>query len=213
MIHKGGSSLLTSDAVPSFCSDDPTAHRHNINSFHSLLAFRHAHRFAFGKSDLFFLLRSVSEECVTRTSSTTPALPHHLLPHQQRPHRTRLDVEEAEDSPSFSLPTPSPCPQEIAACEWIGLDELVSQPRFRASPLYNCVYDLCRHHATRCGGAASSGGENGNGTLLEGLGELVSLTPIWGTRLPMGFRPGSALLYHTSEAHHRGRHQAAEEGK
>ncbi len=27
--------------------------------FRSLLAFRHAHRFAFGKSDLFFLARSV----------------------------------------------------------------------------------------------------------------------------------------------------------
>lgn len=45
-----------------------------------------------------------------------------------------------------------------------------------------------------------------------GLEDVVSLTPIWGTRLQMGFRPGSALLYHTSEWHHKERHQEEEEG-
>jgi hypothetical protein len=98
------------------------------------------------------------------------------------------------------------------------LDELISQPRFRASPLYNCVYDLCRAHAlgdttgderaVEAEAAATAGEEE----VLQGI---VSLQPIFGTRLPMGFRPGSALLYHTSETHHRERHQehGEEEGQ
>lgn len=110
-------------------------------------------------------------------------------------------------------PTPTPCPREIEACEWIPLDELVSQPRFRASPLYSCVYDLCQHHAKGTSGAAANANDDDLPS-AEGLEELVSLTPIWGTRLPMGFRPGSALLYHTSEAHHQARHQEdGEEGQ
>lgn len=118
---------------------------------------------------------------------------HHPL-HSQQNIKHRLDV--------IGDPTPTPCPREIEACEWIPLDELTSQPRFRASPLYSCVYDLCRAHAFEDRVDVEGG---------EGLEGIVSLTPIWGTRLPMGFRPGSALLYHTSGRHHKELHQGEEE--
>ncbi len=108
-------------------------------------------------------------------------------------------------------PTPVPCPREIEACEWIPLDELTSQPRFRASPLYSCVYDLCRAHALRAGDETTTTTTAPALATAEGLEAVVGLQPIWGTRLPMGFRPGSALLYHTSEAHHRDRHMHSQE--
>ncbi len=129
--------------------------------FRSVVAFRHAHDFAFGKtSDLFFVVR--------------------------------LQVQDA---------TLRPCPREIEACAFIPLAEFLGQPRFQASPLYACVYDLCRDV---CG----SGGE-GEGV---GGGSVPPPPSIMGTRLEMGFRPGTALLYHTSLKHHEKHEKGEEDG-
>jgi len=70
----------------------------------------------------------------------------------------------------------------------VPLSLFLSQPRFLSSPLYACVYDLCQD-------VLEEGGR-------EGGREGGALTAIVGTRLEMGFKPGTAWLYHTSQWHH-----------
>jgi len=92
------------------------------------------------------------------------------------------------------LPSLQPCPHEIAACDWVPLSLFLSQPRFLASPLYACVYDLCRD------------------ALPENEGKARPVTAIMGTQLELGFKPGAAWLYHTSEWHHE-KHGGKGEGE
>lgn len=105
-----------------------------IAKFTSIVAFRHIHGMAHGKSDLFFVVK-------------------------MRP--IKKDI--------------SPCAREIEACEWIPLNAFMSQPRFQESPMYRVINELC---------VSDSRG---------------TCPPILGTELPVGFRPGSGIVYHTAK--------------
>ena len=129
--------------------------------------------------------RKVPAGLIAPFRSSLQFLPHHPSHHLPLPPSLPPSVH-----PSFL--SIQPCPREIAACEWVPLPLFLSQPRFLSSPLYACVYDLCQD-------VLEEGGSQGG---REGGRAGGALTAIVGTRLEMGFKPGTAWLYHTSQWHH-----------
>jgi ADP-ribose pyrophosphatase YjhB (NUDIX family) len=136
--------------------------------FLGILCFRHAHKFLFDKSDLFFV-------CLMRPTST------------------KITIQESE----------------IADCQWMDFEEYSQQALFQKSPLYAKLNEHIKdvvassrnqkqqqqQHVVKVNEERGSKGELDEGAMRASTGAGSGLNMLAKFKLPIGWRPGSQVLF------------------
>ncbi|CAM9951476.1 unnamed protein product, partial [Phaeothamnion confervicola] len=128
--------LLAGEELPAAAAREVLEETGVMAEMESVLAFRHGHGFAFGKSDLFFVVKMRLKPDVSASEGTGD--------------------DAAAAAAAARRPALTPQASEIEAAQWMPPADFAAQAGFHELPLWQRVNDIMLSHAAADAAAANA---------------------------------------------------------